>query len=306
MSTYTLSAEDVTLRPPAGPVRVPGGTTDVRDAEIQPLAVAVVAETAEAVIEELDAPLAAAPWLGHTVDDEPAIAVDEYAKAVLYNGLGHYQAARTAAARACERGDFSLLEGALAELIEASVRSGDRAGAVLALRRLDARATTTGSAWALGVAATCRALLCDDDAAESDFLEGIERLRRAGTCVALGRAQLLYGEWLRRRGRRVDAREQLSSSTTTFTEVGLGDFAERARRELLATGETVRRRTDDTRLDLTPQESEIARFAATGSTNAEIGEQLYLSPRTVEWHLRKVYTKLGVSSRRELRGEFAG
>jgi DNA-binding NarL/FixJ family response regulator len=120
----------------------------------------------------------------------------------------------------------------------------------------------------------------------------------------LGRAQLLYGEWLRRRGRRVDARAQLALAHRTFTDVGLVDFAERARRELLATGRTVRKRTDDTRLDLTPQEAQIARFAAGGATNAEIGEHLYLSPRTVEWHLRKVFNKLGVSSRRELRTTF--
>jgi DNA-binding CsgD family transcriptional regulator len=118
--------------------------------------------------------------------------------------------------------------------------------------------------------------------------------------VASGRAHLLYGEWLRRQGRRVDARAQLALAHSAFSDVGLGGFAERARRELLATGETVRKRTEDRRRDLTPQEAQIAQLAASGCTNVEIGQRLFISPRTVEWHLRKVFTKVGVSSRREL------
>ena len=303
MPIFTPSADEVTLRLPLGAVPAPRAhwvRGSMQGPALEPLEVPVVAETAEAVVEGLDAPLAAAPCLEGSLAEGPAISVDEYAKAVLYNGLGHYQAARTAAERACARDDFSLLDGALAELVEASVRSGDRRCAVSAFGRLEARARSNGSAWALGVAACSRALLCNDERAEDAFLEAIERLGRARTLVALGRVQLLYGEWLRRRGRRVDARKQLSCAHRTFTEVGLADFAERARRELLATGRTVRKRTEDTRLDLTPQETQIARFAASGATNAEIGQQLFLSPRTVEWHLRKVFTKLGVRSRREL------
>jgi DNA-binding CsgD family transcriptional regulator len=313
---------------------------------VDPLTVPGIAETAEAVIEDIDAPLAAAPALldgveaadPETVDaptssgsreatvplvvrvrrnqdarplSERAVAgaglchgrvisVDEYAKAVLYNGLGYYQAARAAAQRACERDDFALLEGALAELVEASVRSGSGGCAVAALRRLEARARVSGSEWATGVAACARALLGEDQSAEDSYLEAIERLGGTRARVALGRVRLLYGEWLRRRGRRVDAREQLTLAHRVFSEVGLDGFAERARRELLATGETVRKRTDDTRVDLTPQEAQVAHLAAGGWTNPEIGERLFISPRTVEWHLRKVFTKLGVSSRREL------
>jgi DNA-binding CsgD family transcriptional regulator len=219
---------------------------------------------------------------------------------VLYNGLGHYRAARAAAERACDRDDFVLLEAALAELVEASVRSGSHERAVTALRRLEARAHGSRSEWAMGIAACARALLAEDGRAEGSYREAIERLRGTRARVALGRVRLLYGEWLRRRGRRVDAREQLTLAYGVFSEVGLGGFAERAYRELLATGHTVRRRTDDSRLDLTAQEAQIAQLAAGGRTNSEIGERLFISPRTVEWHLRKVFTKLGVSSRRRL------
>jgi len=248
----------------------------------------------------------ARPILEHRIANEDeadhrAISVDEYAKAVLYNGLGHYVAARTAAQRACERDDFALIEGALAELVEASIRSGSRGCALAALRNLEARAQANRSAWAMGLAACARALLSDDESAESSYLEAIEKLGDTRARVALGRVRLLYGEWLRRAGRRVDARHQLTLAHRVFSDVGLGGFAERARRELLATGGTVRKRANDTRFDLTAQEAEIARLARDGWTNAEIGERLFISPRTVEWHLRKVFTKLGASSRRELK-----
>lgn len=228
------------------------------------------------------------------------IAVDEYAKAVLYNGLGHYRAARSAAQRACEHDDFALLDGALAELVEASARSGHPHIAREALRKLQDRAHITGSEWATALAAASRAVLSDDQVAETAYLEAIERLERTHARVALARTHLLYGEWLRRGGRRVDAREHLSAAHRAFIDHGLSGFADRARRELLATVQTARRRSDDTRLTLTPQEEEIARLAASGATNPEIGERLFISPRTVEWHLRKVFTKLGVQSRRQL------
>ena len=229
------------------------------------------------------------------------VRLDEYARAVLYNGLGYYQAARNAASKACASDDFELLDGALAELVEASVRSGCQDGAVAAMARLERRRSEASeSKWATGIRMCARALLSGDDA-EWRFVEAIDLLRSAGAQVSLGRAHLLYGEWLRRRGRRVDARANLRFAHQVFCDVGLSGFADRACRELLATGSAVRKRTDDTRFDLTDRELQIARLAAARCTNPEIGEQLFLSSRTVEWHLRKIFSKLGVSSRKELR-----
>jgi DNA-binding CsgD family transcriptional regulator len=162
-----------------------------------------------------------------------------------------------------------------------------------------------GTDWALGLEARCRALVSDGDAAEACYREAIERLGRAGTRPDLARAHLLYGEWLRREARRTDSREQLRRVHELFEAIGMPGFAERARRELVATGETARKRTGETRADLTMQETQIARLDANGATNAQIGAQLFLSPRTVEWHLRHVYPKLGISSRRELWTVFA-
>ncbi len=144
-------------------------------------------------------------------------------------------------------------------------------------------------------------MLCDGDTAEELYREGIERLGHTKVRVELARAQLLYGEWLRREGRRVDARAQLRTAHESLTAMGVEAFAERARHELLATGETVRKRTVETSGELTAQEAHVARLAVQGLTNPEIGAALYISPRTVEWHLRKIFTKLGVSTRRQLR-----
>jgi DNA-binding CsgD family transcriptional regulator len=148
-------------------------------------------------------------------------------------------------------------------------------------------------------------MLDDGETAESLYREAIERLGRTRVRVSLARAHLVYGEWLRRENRRVDAREELRTAYEMLTDMGMEAFAERARRELVATGETVRKRTVETRDELTAQETQIAQRAAGGSTNAEIGAQLFLSPRTVEWHLRKVFGKLGISSRKELRSALA-
>jgi DNA-binding CsgD family transcriptional regulator len=238
---------------------------------------------------------------GTGVSEGQLFSVGEYAKAVLYNSLGHYRAAREAAERARAH-DFGLLEGVLVELVEASVRSGNRATAGEALRQLEARAQIKQSAWSMGLAACARALLEDDEHAEDSYLTALEWLDGTRARVALGRVRLLFGEWLRHRGRCEHAQQQLTRAHDVFSEVGLGEFAERARRELLAMAHTARKRTDKRWLDLSTQEAQIAGFAAAGCTNREIGERLFISPRTVEWHLRKVFTKLGISSRRELKG----
>jgi len=181
------------------------------------------------------------------------------------------------------------------------VRSGKTDAAMEALDRLAQTTRPCGTDWALGTEARCRALLSAGDSAEDLYREAITRLERSRVRPALARAHLLYGEWLRREKRRVDARAQLRTAHDMLSEMGIEAFAERARRELLATGAKARKRTVATRDDLTAHERQIARLAAERLTNAEIGAQLFLSPRTVEWHLRKVFLKLGVSSRRELR-----
>jgi DNA-binding CsgD family transcriptional regulator len=165
------------------------------------------------------------------------------------------------------------------------------------------RTQASGTEWALGIEARCRALVSDD---EAGYRESVERLARSRAAVELARSRLLYGEWLRRENRRTDAREQLRAAHESFSQMGADAFAERARGELLATGETARRITPDTRDALTPQEIQVARLARDGHTNPEIGAQLFISPRTVEYHLRKVFRKLDVSTRKELRAALAG
>ena len=191
---------------------------------------------------------------------------------------------------------------ALGELAEAGARVGAREVAADALRRLEERTHASGTDWALGIQARSRALLSDGHAADALYREAIERLERGRIAVHLARAHLVYGEWLRRENRRVDAREQLRPAYEMLSRIGAEGFAERARRELLATGETVQKRTVETRDVLTAQEARVAGLAAEGRTNPEIGSQLFISPRTAEYHLRKVFAKLGVSSRRALRG----
>ena len=174
-----------------------------------------------------------------------------------------------------------------------------------ALAWLSERTQVTPTGWALGIEARVRALLSDGPAADSCYRDSIEHLAQTPVRAQLARSYLLYGEWLRRKNRRLDARAQLRTAHDMLSAMGAGAFAERARRELRATGETVRRRTVETATELTAQEAHTARLAADGRTNSEIGAQLYLSARTVEWHLRKVYTKLGIGSRRELRRALA-
>jgi DNA-binding CsgD family transcriptional regulator/tetratricopeptide (TPR) repeat protein len=225
----------------------------------------------------------------------------QYSAALLYNGLGHYDKALAAAEQVCEYDDVGVLGWELAELIEAAVRSGQPARASEPLRRLSETTRASGTDWALGTEARSRALLSEGETADRSYREAIERLGRTRMRPALARAHLVYGEWLRRGNRRKDARAELRTAHDLFTTMGIEAFAERTRRELLATGETVRKRTVETASELTAQEAHIARLAVDGRTNVEIGAQLFLSTRTVEWHLSKVYTKLGVGSRRELR-----
>jgi DNA-binding CsgD family transcriptional regulator/tetratricopeptide (TPR) repeat protein len=223
-----------------------------------------------------------------------------YATAVLYNGLGRYEAALASARSACEYDDLGICGFALAELVEAGARSGAHDEAAAALRQLQERTGAAGTDWALGVQAWSAALLSDGNAAESRYREAIERLARSRIAVHLARAHLVYGEWLRRENRRIDAREHLRTAHDMFSRTGAEAFAERTRRELLATGETARRRTVDTRDALTPQEGQIARLARDGLSNPEIGAQLFISPRTVQYHLGKVFTKLEITSRSQL------
>jgi DNA-binding CsgD family transcriptional regulator len=193
----------------------------------------------------------------------------------------------------------------LPELVEAAARKGDTELARDALKRLVEETEPCATDWALGIEARSRALLTDGDAAESLYREAIERLSCARLRTEVSRAQLLYGEWLRRGKRRVDARAELGTAHEQFTSIGMEAFAERARTELVATGENVRKRTVETFEDLTAQERHIARLARDGLSNPEIGARLFLSPRTVEWHLRKVFGKLGIHSRHELANALA-
>jgi DNA-binding CsgD family transcriptional regulator len=174
------------------------------------------------------------------------------------------------------------------------------------LKQLEDRTSAAGTEWALGILARSRALLSEGPAAEAHYREAIERLERSRIAVHLGRARLLYGEWLRRQNRRQDARTQLRAAHDMFVRFGADGFAQRARGELAATGETVRRHNATTRDLLTAQEAQIARLASDGLTNPEIGAQLFLSRHTIEWHLRKVFAKLGISSRRQLKATLAG
>ncbi len=255
-----------------------------------------------------------AAWRGH---EHPALetagrgtgtaaAIARYASAVLCNGLGAYGEA-VAATRGLMEGDaLGVQSWSLVELVEGAVRSGELDTAAAALDRLSERACLSGTNWALGVEARSRALLADGQAAEVLYVEAIDLLGRSRIRTQLARAQLVYGEWLRRQGRRVDARVPLRAAQQSFVEMGAEAFADRATRELLATGERARRRVAETRDQLTPQETRIASLARDGRSNPEIAAVLSISPRTVEYHLHKVFTKLGITSRTELHLVLAG
>jgi DNA-binding CsgD family transcriptional regulator len=228
----------------------------------------------------------------------------QWAAAVLYNGLARYEEAAWSARQATSNTfEYWVSVWALPELVEAAMHAGDAELARDALERLAATTQPAGTDFALGIETRSRALLSDGTAADDLYREAIERFSRTRLRPELARAHLLYGEWLRREGQRVDAREQLRTAHHLFDAIGMEGFAERARRELLATGEKARKRSHGTREELTPQEEQIARLARDGLSNPEIGAQLFVSARTVEWHLRNVFAKLGITSRRQLQTE---
>ena len=257
-----------------------------------------------------------AAWCGHEAETSKVIEAStsevvargeglglsdiEWASAMLYNGLRRYEDARAAAQQVLAYPHDPLFSFIVPEFIEAAARSGRAEGADDALKRLAESTRASGTDWALGIEARSRALLSNGEAAENLYLEAIERLGRTRIRFELARTHLLYGEWLRRENRRVDARERLRTAHEMFSTMGAEAFAERAARELLATGEKARKRTADTRDQLTAQETQIAELARDGHSNPEIGAQLFISPRTVEYHLHKVFTKLEISSRNEL------
>ena len=325
-SWHVLSARLIDLARQAGALAVlPDGLQDGTALWLATGEIAMataMAQEAEAVAEATESPLSSsgallvAAWRGHEAGASPLIAAGPaeaaggdgqrltataWATAVLSNGLSRYDQALTAAERAsADPDELGLATWSLAELIEAAARTGAIERASGALRRLSEASSAAASDWALGIQARSTALLSGDSRAERLYLEAIERLGRTRIRAELARAHLLYGEWLRRQGRRRDAREQLRTAYQMMDAMGMEGFAERARKELAATGETARKRKVETVNELTAQEAQIARLARAGRSNPEISTQLFISPRTVEWHLRKVFTKLGISSRKQL------
>ena len=224
-----------------------------------------------------------------------------YASAVLNNGLARYEAACAAAREVFDHDVLGYRTLVVGELAEAALRTGDRPRVEAAAEWLAERARVTKRAWARALEARVRATLSEGEEADAFFRASIDDLRTTRLRPELARSHLLYGEWLRREGRRIDARNELHTAYGLLTEMGMNGFAERARRELTATGEHARKRSVETTQDLTAQEAQIATLAREGYSNPEIGTRLFLSPRTVEWHLSRVFSKLGVSSRRQLR-----
>jgi DNA-binding CsgD family transcriptional regulator len=260
----------------------------------------------------VNAPMILAAWRGQEARASELIEVtsaeaaarrwtsNNYARSVLYNGLGRHDAARDAAWEAMQPDPIGYGAYLVPELAEAASRTGDRALLESALAWLSERTGAVSSAWATGIEARVRALLSEGEVAESLYRESLAHLSSTRVRLELARTHLLYGEWLRRERRRLDAREHLRAAFEAFTSMGAEAFARRTERELLATGERARKRTADTLDQLTPQETQIARLAASGRTNREIAAQLFISPSTVEYHLRKAFRKLDVKSRTQL------
>ncbi|MGR6921908.1 helix-turn-helix transcriptional regulator [[Actinomadura] parvosata] len=235
-----------------------------------------------------------------------AIGLGHYLNAVLHNGLGRYESALASAQQAGEHEDLGVYGFSLVELVEAAARCDTPEAAAPALRRLEEQAGASGTSWARGVLARSKALLTEGHAADPLYREAIDHLQRSRIAVHLARTHLVYGEWLRRENRRLDARRHLRTAYEMLHRFGARAYAERARRELAATGEPVLQSTAEAPQVLTNQEAQIARLAADGKTNSQIGAELFISPRTVEWHLRKVFIKLDVDSRNKLRGALSG
>jgi DNA-binding CsgD family transcriptional regulator len=260
----------------------------------------------------VNAPMILAAWRGHEAQASELIEAtsqeaaarrwtsNNYARSVLYNGLGRHDAARDAAWEAMQPDPIGYGAYLVPELAEAASRTGDRALLESALEWLSQRTRVIGSAWATGIEARVRALLSEGEVAESLYRESVAHLAGPRVRLELARTHLLYGEWLRRERRRLDARKHLRIALEAFTSMGTEAFAGRAERELLATGERARKRTVDTRDQLTPQEQQIAHLAAQGTTNREIAAQLFITQSTVEYHLRKAFRKLDVKSRTQL------
>lgn len=252
-------------------------------------------------------PAVAVPLIEAAAEDGAArgegrlIGLSGFTSAVLYNGLGRYDEALAAASRCCTYDDLGFHGWALYELVEAATHLGDRPSAADALARMEGRAGGSGTDWGRGIYASAQAMVSDGDDADAHFTEAIALLERANIGLHAARAHLSYGEWLRRAGRKKDARARLTTAHELFTRMGAQGFAERARRELIATGEKVRKQQTGSGDALTAQEGQIARLASEGLTNQEIGAQLFISTHTVEWHLRKVFVKLDITSRRQLR-----
>ncbi|MDQ4112848.1 MAG: AAA family ATPase [Actinomycetota bacterium] len=276
-------------------------TVSTRNAPVRYAALNLVAWRGDedAALELLDGTVQDATERGETY----VLALAGYVTAVLYNGLGRYDLALTGARRASEHDGFPYVGWALPERVEAAVRSGAFDEAHAARSMLEERTHASGTDWALGIQARSDALLTEGATADRLYQEAIERLGRSGVAVQEARAHLLYGEWLRREKRRREARDHLRTAYEMLSPIGVDAFAERAQRELRATGGTVRKRAAaQAREGLTAQESQIAQLAASGLTNPEIGAQLFLSAHTVEWHLRKVFAALDITSRRQLSG----
>jgi DNA-binding CsgD family transcriptional regulator len=226
--------------------------------------------------------------------------IADHALGLLEIARGHYQQALDHVLVLFTENTIAHGNLALPIQVEAGVRAGDRIAATAALQRLEERAPLAGTPWALGMLARCRALMADDNAAEEFYQQSIELLGKVPVAVELAWSRLVYGEWLRRRKRRSDARIQLRAAFESFDTSGAALFAERARAELRATGETARKRGVDTQFDLTPQERQVATLAASGLTNADIATRIFVTTPTIEFHLNKVFRKLGITSRRQI------
>jgi ATP/maltotriose-dependent transcriptional regulator MalT len=286
---------------------------------------AAVTEATDSHIPAYAAPILAA-WRGREADAEPVfesvraevlrrrelqgVIIVEWARAVLYNGLGRYEDALAAVRSASELPpQIGVTPWAVrVELIEAATRAGAPEHAATVFEQLIEPTNAAGTDWALGIQARCRALLSEGQAAQAAYQEAIQRLGRTRMRGELARAHLLYGEWLRREQHRVDARQQLRTAHEMFVDMGAEAFAQRAARELGAAGEAPRKRKIETTGELTGQEAQVAALVRDGLSNPEIGARLFISPRTVEWHLSNIFGKLNITSRRQLirRSPFLG